>query len=82
MSDPIPLGEEGDRPIIVQGGGSVNVFVPPTFSEQVDISYQQVAGEPKDKDFKNANANLVSLQIDDNEPIKLNRNSRITIIYK
>ena len=74
MSDQNLLAEEGDRPIIVQGGGSVNIIVPPNFTDQ--------AAGGKEKDFKNGNVNLVSLQIDEDDPIPLNRNSKITIIYK
>ncbi|HZH33129.1 MAG TPA: hypothetical protein VEY11_20345 [Pyrinomonadaceae bacterium] len=74
MSEQIPLGEEGDRPIIIQGGGSVNVIVPPNFSEQ-GISLHG-------KDFKNGNVNLISLQIDQDTPITLNKNAKITITYK
>ena len=81
MSDPKPLAEEGDRPIIVQGGGSVSIIVPPNFTEQAASGYQQ-AGGGNEKDFKNGNVNLVSLQIDEDTPIPLNRNSKITIIYK
>jgi hypothetical protein len=74
MSEQIPLGEEGDRPIIIQGGGSVNVIVPPNFSEQGSNTHG--------KDFKNGNVNLISLQIDQDAPITLNKNAKITIIYK
>jgi hypothetical protein len=74
MSEQIPLGEEGDRPIIIQGGGSVNVIVPPNFSEQ--------GGNLHGKDFKNGNVNLISLQIDQDTPITLNKNAKITITYK
>lgn len=59
-----------DPPIIIQGG-SVQVDVPPGFTEQ--------AG---DKKFKNDQVHLVSLQIDDNPPIALNKNSKITITYR
>lgn len=81
MSDPKPLAEEGDRPIIVQGGGSVNIIVPPNCTDQA-ASRKHQAGDGNGKDFKNGNVNLVSLQIDENTPIPLNRNSKITIIYK
>ena len=74
MSNPEPIVIEGDPPIIIQGGSSVNVIIPPNFNEQAHTG--------KGKDFKNGNVNLISLQIDDNTPITLNRNSRITIIYK
>jgi hypothetical protein len=79
MSDPIPF-VEGDRPIIIQGGGSVDIFVPSNFKEQPDDGkYQQAGGAPKPKDFKNPAVNLVSLQIDEGTPIILNKNSKITI---
>jgi hypothetical protein len=74
MSEQNPQMTEGDPPIIVQGGGSVSVTVPPHFNEET-------SGD-KGKDFKNGNVSLVSLQIDGNAPIPLNKNSRITIIYK
>jgi|GEM_PF-2561885 len=81
MSVPNLLAEEGDRPIIIQGGGSVEITVPPNFTDQAGSGYQQ-ADSGNEKKFKNANVNLVSLQIDENTPIPLNRNSKITIIYK
>jgi hypothetical protein len=80
MSDPNPLAE-GDPPIIVQGGGSVNIIVPPSFSEQTVSSYLQ-AGGGNGKDFKNGNVHLISLQIDGGTPIPLNKNAKITINYK
>jgi hypothetical protein len=80
MSDPNPLAE-GDPPIIVQGGGSVNIIVPPNFSEQTISAYLK-AGSGHGKDFKNGNVHLVSLQIDENTPIPLNRDSKITITYE
>ena len=81
MTNPNLPADEGDRPIIIQGGGSVNIIVPPNFTEQAGSGYQQ-AGSGNGKDFKNGNVNLVSLQIDENTPIPLNRTSKITIIYK
>jgi hypothetical protein len=74
MSEQEPQATEGDPPIIIQGGGSVNVVLPANFNEQ--------AASEKQKDFKNVNVNLVSLQIDGGAPILLNKNSRITINYK
>lgn len=81
MSDPTPLGEEGDRPIIIQGGGSVDIFFSPNFKEEPSDSsgYEQAGSTPKDKKFKNLAVNLVEVQIDDGEPIALNKNSKITI---
>jgi len=80
MSDQNPLVAPGDPPIIIQGGGSVNIIVPPEFTEQAG-AYEQSA-TAKGKDFKNGNVNLISLQIDEDTPIALNKNSRITITYK
>ena len=74
MSDPNPLVVPGDPPIIIQGGSSVSIIVPTDFNEQ--------ASSGKEKDLKNGNVNLVSLQIDENTPIPLNKNSKIKIGYK
>jgi hypothetical protein len=74
MSEQIPLGDEGDRPIIIQGGSSVDIFVPDNFIEQPVTNRQ--------KDFKNDNVSLASLQIDEGTPIPLNKDSKITINYK
>jgi hypothetical protein len=81
MSDPNPLLAEGDPPIIIQGGGSVNIIVPPNFTDLSGSGYQEASGG-KGKDFKNDKVNLISLQIDGNTPITLNKNSKITITYK
>jgi hypothetical protein len=61
-----------DPPIIIQGGGSVEVDVPAGFSAQLSGG----------KKFKNDNVHLVSLQIDENTPIALNKNSKITVTYR
>ncbi len=61
-----------DPPIIVQGGGSVEVDVPIGFNAQVSTG----------KKFKNDKVNLVSLQINEDEPIALNKDDRITITYR
>ena len=82
MSVENPLAEEGDRPIIIQGGGSVDIVVPENFNEQAGGEYLQTVTGGNEKKFKNDHANLVSLQIDENTPIPLNRNSKITITYK
>jgi hypothetical protein len=82
MSDQNPLETAGDPPIIVQGGGSVNIFVPSSFTDQATSGYTQAGGVVKDKDFKNDNVNLISLQIDEDTPITLNKTSKITINYK
>jgi hypothetical protein len=81
MSDQNPLAAAGDPPIIIQGGGSVNIIVPPDFNEQTGSGYDP-AVTAKEKDFKNSNVNLVSLQIDEDTPITLNKNAKITITYK
>lgn len=83
MSDPNLPAAEGDPPIIIQGGGSVNIVVPTSFTEETSGgSYQQAARETGGKDFKNGNVHLVSLQIDDGTPISLTPNSKITINYR
>ncbi|HEX8128973.1 MAG TPA: hypothetical protein VF527_07725 [Pyrinomonadaceae bacterium] len=84
MSNQDPPLNAGDPPIIIQGG-SVSIIVPATFSEETTSSsvYEQVAGGGgRQKDFKNGNVSLINLQIDENTPIPLNKNSRITITYK
>jgi hypothetical protein len=81
MSNPNPL-TEGDPPIIVQGGSSVSITVPPNFTEQLDSAYQQQMGGGNGKDFKNGNVHLISLQIDEGTPIPLDKNAKITINYK
>ena len=67
-NEPIPAAES-DPPIIIHGGGSVDIDVPANF-------YDTGTG----KKFKNDKVNLVSLQIDEEEPIALKKNSKITII--
>ncbi len=74
MSNQEPPVNEGDPPIIVQGGGSVSITVPPHFAEQPPSE--------KGKDFKNGNVSLISLQIDEGTPIALQKDSKITITYK
>ncbi|HEV2802491.1 MAG TPA: hypothetical protein VGW12_18615 [Pyrinomonadaceae bacterium] len=81
MSDPNPLAAEGDPPIIIQGAGSVEITVPSTFNAETVSGYQEATGG-NGKKFKNNNVHLISLQIDGNEPIPLNKNSTITITYK
>ncbi len=68
------LAAEGDRPIIVQGGGSVDVDVPPKFKEK--------SSGPNGKNFKSDTNNLASIQIDDGKPIPLNKNSKIIINFE
>ena len=60
---------ESDPPIIVHGG-SVQVDVPVNFIDQGG------------KKFKNDKVTLVSLQINEDTPIPLNKGDRITITYK
>jgi len=72
MSDANPL-DENDRPIVVQGGGSVNLKFSHKFKD-----------EGNDKEYKKykSDSNLATIQIDGGEPIKLNENSRIIIRFK
>ena len=65
---------EIDPPIIVQGGGSIEITVPPKFRER--------GSSPKGKHFKDDIVELVSVQINTNTPIALNAGDTITIIYK
>jgi hypothetical protein len=60
-----------DPPIIVQGGGSVEVDVPDGFN-----------APSNGRKFKNDKVNLVSLQINEDTPITLNKDDTITITYK
>ncbi len=68
------LDAESDRPIIVQGGGSVELDVPPKFKEKSSGSHG--------KKFKSDTNNLASLQIDNGKPITLNKNSKIVINFE
>ena len=79
MSDPNPPTTPGDPPIIIQGG-SVNIIVPPNFVEQTTAA--QATNSGNGKDFKNGKVSLISLQIDDNTPIPLKTDAKITITYK
>lgn len=60
-----------DPPIIVQGGGSVDIDVPAGFTAPTGS-----------KKFKNDKVNLVSLQINEDTPITLNKGDKIRITYK
>lgn len=82
MSDPNPLAAEGDPPIIIEGTNSVAITVPSNFSAETSGTSYQGATSDREKKFKNNNVHLISLQIDGNEPILLNKNSTITINYK
>ena len=64
-----PQTATSDPPIIVHGG-SVAVDVPANFIDQGG------------KKFKNDKVTLVSLQINEDTPIPLNKGDRITITYK
>lgn len=63
-----------DPPIIVQGGGSIEITVPPKFKER--------GSSAKGKHFKDDTVELVSVQINTNTPIALNAGDTVTIIYK
>jgi len=69
--NPQPAAAEVDPPIIVQGGGSVDIDVPAGFN-----------APSGGKKFKNDKANLDTLQINTDTPIKLNKGDKITITYK
>ncbi len=75
VGTPLPdLTEDGDRPIIVQGGGSVDLDLPPKFKEK--------SSGPDGKKFKSDTNNLVSVQIDNGKPISVSKNSKITINFE
>ena len=74
MSEENPLTPAVDPPIIVHGGGSVDVDLPPKFKEQ--------SSGAQGKKFKSDTNNLVSIQIDDGKPIPVNKNSKITINFE
>jgi hypothetical protein len=63
-----------DPPIIVQGGGSIEITVPNKFKEK--------GASEKGRHFKDDIVELVSVQINTNTPIALNAGDTITIIYK
>jgi hypothetical protein len=63
-----------DPPIVVQGGGSIDLDVPEKFKEK--------GSEKKGGKFKGETQNLVSVVIDGGEPIPVNTTSRIEIHYK
>jgi hypothetical protein len=71
MSDNDPQAAASDPPILIQGGGSIDIDVPAGFTEQGGT-----------KRFKNDKVNLVSLQINEDTPITLNKDDKITITYK
>lgn len=73
MSDNEPQAAESDPPIIVQGGGSVDLDLPPKFKEKNH--------GPKGKKFKNDTGNLASIEID-GQSYSLTPTSRIVINFK
>lgn len=64
---------DSDPPIVIQGGGSVDMDVPSKFKEKSSGS--------KGKRFKHDIGNLVSIVID-GKTTPLNKNSRIEINYE
>jgi hypothetical protein len=64
---------EADPPIIIQGGGSIDLDVPSKFKEK--------SSGPNGKKFKNDLGNLESIVIDDAVTIKLKPTSKIVINY-
>jgi hypothetical protein len=73
MSENNPQAEV-DPPIIVQGGGSIEMNVPPRFRER--------GSGVRGKQFKDDAGTLSRIQINENEPIILNPSDKITIYYK
>ncbi|MDT7604113.1 MAG: hypothetical protein QOF61_2110 [Acidobacteriota bacterium] len=65
--------DDSDPPIIIQGGGSVDMFVPGKFKEKTS--------GPKGKGFKNDLGNLASIEIDGSITIALKSTSKIVIYY-
>jgi hypothetical protein len=64
---------EADPPIVIQGGGSIDMDVPPKFKEK--------SSSPSGKKFKNEFGDLDSVVIDDAVTIKLKPTSKIVINY-
>lgn len=69
-----PQPTESDPPIIIQGGGSVQITVPPKFKEH--------GSSPNGKHFRDDTGSLASIQINEDAPITLNRDDKITIYYE
>lgn len=65
---------EADPPIVIQGGGSIDMDVPPRFKEK--------STGPKGKKFKDDLGTLDSVVIDDAVTIKLKPTSKIVINYR
>jgi hypothetical protein len=63
-----------DPPIVVQGGGSIDVDIPEKFKEK--------GSGKKGGKYKGDTQNLVSVVIDGGTPIAVNANSKIEINYK
>jgi hypothetical protein len=74
--DPNNPQAESDPPIIIQGGNSVEIDVPDSFTATLD------SAPGNGKKFKNGNVHLDSLQINEDTPIQLNKGDKITITYK
>lgn len=76
MQDPQaqPPAAESDPPIIIQGGSSIQITVPPKFKEH--------GNSTNGKDFKDDTGTLASIQINEDTPITLNKTDRITIYYE
>lgn len=64
---------DADPPIIIQGGGSIYMDVPPKFKEK--------SSGPGGKKFKHDLGYLDSIVIDDTVTIKLNPTSKIVVNY-
>lgn len=65
---------EIDPPIIVQGGGSIEITVPPKFKDRGTTT--------KGRHYKGDTVALVSVQINTNTPIALSAGDTITIVYE
>ena len=75
LPGPAPAPDaDTEPPIIVQGGGSIDMNVPPRFRDHGTGSHG--------KKFKDAAGTLESVVIDDTTTIKLKPDSRIEIRYK
>lgn len=74
MSDNEPQAAEADPPIIIQGGGSVDLDLP--------VQYKEKSKDSKYKKYKSDTGNLASIQIDGGKPISLNKKSKIIINFE
>ena len=73
MSDNEPLAAESDPPIIIQGGGSVELDLP--------VQYKEKSKDSKYKKYKSDTGNLASIEID-GQSYSLTPKSRIVINFK